>query len=69
MNSDDKVVIKVLGMVIALAIIGIYFGHIEKMDEIGTARIDTCITAVNQAIPDPNDTEERSEFLQNCYDN
>lgn len=69
MNSDDKVVLKIVGVIAIIMIVGIFFEHIETMDEIGTARIDTCITAVNQAIPDPNETEERSAFLEACYNN
>ena len=31
-------------------------------------RFDECLQAVNEAIPDPNEIQERSDFLRNCYE-
>jgi hypothetical protein len=31
-------------------------------------RFDKCLDAVNQAVPDPNDLQGRSDFLRNCYE-
>lgn len=30
---------------------------------------DRCLDRVNQVAPDPNDTEERSQILKECYNN
>lgn len=32
-------------------------------------KYDNCVTEMTNAIPDPNDTQERSKFLKNCYEN
>jgi hypothetical protein len=32
----------------------------------GQERFNTCVTEMQRAIPDPNDTEGRSSFLQTC---
>ena len=31
-------------------------------------KYDNCVTEMQGAIPDPNDTEARSTFLKNCYE-
>jgi len=32
-------------------------------------RFDNCITLAQEYIPDPNETEERSNFIKECYEN
>jgi len=32
-------------------------------------KYDNCVTEMQRAIPDPNETEERSKFLEACYEN
>lgn len=31
-------------------------------------KFEECLQAVNEAIPDPNEIQERSDFLRNCYE-
>lgn len=30
-------------------------------------RVEVCTKAMQEAIPDPNDSQARAEFLKNCY--
>lgn len=32
-------------------------------------KYSACVESMTEAIPDPNETEERAEFLKNCYEN
>ena len=44
--------------------IGIGLSGPSKLDE----RFDECISLAQKYIPDPNETEERSKFIRECYE-
>lgn len=47
-------------------------GAVEKgkqKQEALDLKYDNCVTEMQQAIPDPNETDQRSTFLQECYEN
>lgn len=44
--------------------IGIGLSGPNKVDE----KFEECINLVRVVVPDPNDTEERSKFIRECYE-
>lgn len=50
--------------VIVILMLGI-FGARSQTEELHSQRYDSCIKAMQQAIPDPND-DSRASFLENC---
>lgn len=41
---------------------------LSEKEEANGIKLDNCIKYMQQAIPDPNDTEARSNFLKQCYE-
>ena len=57
--------------IIAVAVIAIVVlleTGFPKIGEIDNEKFDNCITLVQQYIPDPSDTKERSNFIRECYE-
>jgi hypothetical protein len=65
MNEFKWVAIMFGVLFVAMALTS--FAPSEK-ERVKQHRWDNCVDSVNQAIPDPNATEERAEFLKTCYE-
>lgn len=57
----------VLFWIFLIAIIAIYSPSREEQ-EVMNLKYDNCVAKMQKAIPDPNDTEARSIYLETCYE-
>lgn len=65
MKANKKVLVRAL-FIIFLGVI-IKYSIIQSNNELASLhRLDACQVEMQKAIPDPNDTEARSLFLENC---
>jgi len=53
----------------ALIFIFILIQNQESKQRANSYKLENCIKYVNEIVPDPNDTETRSKYLQECYEN
>lgn len=65
--NNGNVVFVFFGVMFALLIGLSIFGGIQE-EKAGSRKLDDCIKLVNEIYPDPNDTEHRSAYLQECVD-
>jgi hypothetical protein len=51
-------------------VIGAFIYSLPSRDDetISKLRYESCVTEMQKAIPDANDTEGRAQFLKNCHD-
>ncbi len=66
--NKENLVIGVLMFVFLVTLMASLISEFDgptKKDE----KWDRCMERVNQIAPDPNDTEERSQILKECYNN
>lgn len=59
----------VIGIVFAIIILCATWTDGKRIEnDADTAKWDTCVSAMQEAYPDPNETEGRSAFLKSCYE-
>jgi len=65
-SSDVEMMIMFLALT-ALCLMFITDNHESRIKSL--EQNDKCLQAMQEAIPDPNETEERSLLLKECYEN
>ena len=68
METNQKIGIGLGVAVLFILVFALYFTMQEPIEKANGLKLDNCIKYANVAIPDPNATQERSEFLKNCYE-
>lgn len=58
----------ILGVVIGVALIGWFMSGVKAGESVADKRFSDCITLAQSVVPDPNDTEARSNFIRQCYE-
>lgn len=67
-NVNMKTTDVIIGIIIGFAIIGWFLVGAKAGESSADKRFSDCITLAQSVVPDPNDTEARSNFIRQCYE-
>lgn len=67
-NINMKTLDIICGVILAVAVFTIFALGLITGTKFQDQKFDECIGLANKYIPDPNDTEERSKFIKECYE-
>ena len=65
-NNMNKLIASFIFIGVMVFMVLAFIGQNKQLD-LDQARYNLCVEVMREAIPNPNDTDERSTFLQDCY--